>query len=157
LELLGTIISIIFGGIVLYLLLKEFLKLKKDRKNINSKLENNSLQTDDIRIGSMIAVNVAVNFGSEFDYCKFYFNDNEVYLRFRYSFPKDSYSVPLVLKKNEQSNYSYFSSFIITKFETKETEAKIHFKNRTFIGSSFKLNLDNISEVNLELLKKNLC
>jgi len=146
-----------FGCIVLYLLLNEYLKLRKDRKNINLKLENNSLQTDDIRIGSMIAVNVAVNFGSEFDYCKFYFSDGEVYLRFRYSIPNDFFSVPLVLKKNENSSYSYFSSFTITKFEPKGTEVKIHFKNKTFIGSAFKLNLENISEEDLELLKKNLC
>gem|GEM_PF-6458562 len=156
-ELLGTIISVIFGAIVLYLVLNEYLKVKKDRKNINSKLENNILQTDDIRIYSMVAVNVAVNFGSEFDYCKFYFNDSEVFLRFRYSFPNDSYSIPLVLKKNERDNYSYFSSFTVTNFETNRTEAKIHFKNKTFIGSAFKLNLENISEVDSELLKKNLC
>jgi hypothetical protein len=147
----------IFGCIVLYLLLNEYLKLKKDRKTINSKLENNILQTDDIKIWSMVAVNVAVNFGSEYDYCKFYFNDDEVYLKFRYTIPNSFYTIPLVLKKNEHNSYSYFCSFIITKFEPKGTQAKIHFKNKTFIGSAFKLNLENISEKDMELLKKNLC
>lgn len=156
-ELLGNIISIIFGCVVFYLLFNEYLKLKKDQKNINLKLENSALQTDDIRIGSMITVSVAVNFGSEYDYCKFYFSNGEVYLKFRYSIPKDFYSISLVLKKNEQSSYSYFSSFAVTKFEPKGAKAKIHFKNKTFVGSSFKLNLENISEVDLELLKKNLC
>jgi hypothetical protein len=157
LELLGTIISVIFGAIVLYLILNEYLKVKKDRKNINSKLENNILQTDDIRICSMVAVNVAVNFGSEFDYCKFYFNDDEVYLKFRYTTPNSFYTIPLVLKKNEHNSYSYFCSFTITKFELEGTEAKIHFKNKTFIGSAFKLNLEKVSEEDLELLKKKLC
>ncbi|WP_162128098.1 hypothetical protein [Flavobacterium phycosphaerae] len=155
-ELLGTISSIIFGGILLYLLIREYLKVKKDQKIINSKLDNNTVQTADIRIGSMVAVNVAVNFGSEYDYCKFYFNAGEVFLKFRYSFPADCYTIPLVLKKNEHNYYSYFCSFTVTQFEPRETEAKIHFKNKTFIGSAFTLYLKNISEEDLELLKKNL-
>lgn len=153
-EKIFGILNLIFGTIIFVLMLNEYLKVKKDRKYINSIIKYETEQTDDLRISSMSAVNVIVNFGSEFDYCKFYFKENEIYLFFRYSFPKDIYNGPFVIKKNDKNNYSYFSLFTISNFKIKENCLTIKFKNKTLIGSSYKLNIDNISEEDIELLSK---
>ena len=82
-ETLFTVVGILLSVIIIYFGVKEYLKLKKNRQLIDSIVSDDDKETDDLRIASMSAVNVFVNFGSEFDYCKFHFTKKECYMYLR--------------------------------------------------------------------------
>ncbi|WP_298116330.1 hypothetical protein [Flavobacterium sp.] len=156
-ETLFTIVGILLSVIIIYFGLKEYFKLKNDRRLIYSILSDDNKETDDLRITSMSAVNVFVNFGSEFNYCKFHFTKKECYVYLRYSYPTNLYSGPFVIKSEFLNKYSYLSTFYIKKFEIKNNnEISISIKNKRFIGTKFNLNLTSISESDLDLITKNL-
>ena len=94
--------------IVIYLYY--FYKASKERKFINSKINSKTSQTEDIRIYTKTSKKSF----EEFDYCKFYFIDNEIFLKFRKSWPTNFYSIPLVIKKTETNKYSIFNLYTIT-------------------------------------------
>lgn len=156
-ETLFTVVGILLSVIIIYIGVKEYLKLKKDRQLIDSIVSVDDKETDDLRITSMSALNVFVNFGSEFDYCKFHFTKNECYMYLRYSYPTNLYSGPFVIKSEYSNKYSYFSTFFIKKLEVKnDNEISICVKNKTFIGTKYNLNLTSISKSDLDLITENL-
>jgi hypothetical protein len=156
-EILFTIVGILLSVIIIYIGAKEYLKLKKDRQLIDSILSVDDKETDDLRITSMSALNVFVNFGSEFDYCKFHFTKKECFIYLRYSYPTNLYSGPLVIKSEFSNKYSYLSTFYIKKLDVKNNnEISICIKNKTFIGTKYNLNLTSISESDLDLIMRNL-
>jgi hypothetical protein len=143
--------------IIIYIGVKEYLKLKKDRQLIDSIISNDDKETDDLRITSMSALNVFVNFGSEFDYCKFHFTKNECFMYLRYSYPTNLYSGPFFIKSEFSNKYSYLSTFYIKKLDIKNNnEISICVKNKTFIGTKYNLNLTSISKSDLDLITENL-
>lgn len=137
--------------IVIYLYY--FYKPSKERKFINSKINSKTSQTEDIRIYTRTTEKSF----KEFDYCKFYFIDNEIFLKFRKSWPTNFYSIPLVVKKTETNKYSIFNLYTITFVELNETKLKIRFESKSFLKTEFFLNLENISNKDFLLLKENLC
>lgn len=152
-----TVVGILLSIIIIYFGVKEYFKLKNDRRLIDSLLSDDDKETDDLRIASMSAVNVFVNFGSEFDYCKFHFTKKECYVYLRYSYPSNLYSGPLVIKSEFLNKYSYLSTFYIKRLEVKNNnEISICIKNKTFIGTKYNLNLTSISESDLDLITENL-
>lgn len=156
-ETLFTVVGILLSVFIIYFGVKEYLKLKKDRQLIDSIVSDNDKETDDLRITSMSALNVFVNFGSEFDYCKFHFTKKECYVYLRYSYPSNLYSGPLVIKSEFLNKYSYLSTFYIKRLEVKNNnEISICIKNKTFIGTKYNLNLTSISESDLDLITENL-
>jgi hypothetical protein len=156
-ETLFTVVGILLSVIIIYIGVKEYLKLKKDRQLIDSIISNDDKETDDLRITSMSALNVFVNFGSEFDYCKFHFTKKECFLYLRYSYPTNLYSGPFVIKSEFSNKYSYLSTFYIKKLDIKNNnEISICIKNKTFIGTKFNLNLTSISDLDLDLIMRNL-
>jgi hypothetical protein len=156
-EILFTIVGILLSVIIIYIGAKEYLKLKKDRQLIDSILSVDDKETDDLRITFMSALNVFVNFGSEFDYCKFHFTKKECFIYLRYSYPTNLYSGPLVIKSEFSNKYSYLSTFYIKKLDVKNNnEISICIKNKTFIGTKYNLNLTSISESDLDLIMRNL-
>jgi hypothetical protein len=156
-ETLFTVVGIVLSVIIIYFGIKEYIKLKNDRRLIESTLSNDDKETDDLRITSMSAVNVFVDFGSEFDYCKFHFTQAECYLYLRYSNPTNIYSGPFVIKSEFLDKYSYLSTFYIKKLEVKNNnEISICIKNKTFIGTKYNLNLTSISKSDLDLITENL-
>lgn len=156
-EKIFTLIGIILSVILVYFGIIEYFKLKRDRRLIDSLLSDDDLETNDLRISSMVAVNIAVNFGSEFDYCKFHFTKSECFLYLRYSYPDNLYSGPFVIKSEFPNKYSYLSTFYIKKLEKKnKNEISICIKNRTFIGTSYNLNLTSVSDTDLDLIFTNL-
>lgn len=146
----------IFGIVIILLMVKEYFKLRRDRKLIKSKLNGNEIETDDLRIWSQSYSNVVVSFGKDFDYCKFCFADDEVYIFMRYSYPKSFYNGPFVLKANAESHYSYFTSCKINSFKINGSEMSIGFGHKGIIGSSHKFNIKNVSERDALLLKQYL-
>jgi hypothetical protein len=157
-ETLFTVVGILLSVIIIYIGAKEYLKLKKDRQLINSIVSDDDKETDDLRITSMSALNVFVNFGSEFDYCKFHFTKKECFIYLRYSYPTNLYSGPLVIKSEFSNKYSYLSTFYIKKLDVKNNnEISICIKNKTFVGTKYNLNLTSISESDLDLITENLC
>lgn len=156
-ETLFTVVGILLSVIIIYFGVKEYLKLKKNRQLIDSIVSYDDKETDDLRIASMSAVNVFVNFGSEFDYCKFHFTKKECYMYLRYSYPTNLYSGPFVIKSEFHNKYSYLSTFYIKKLDVKNNnEISICIKNKTFIGTKYNLNLTSISESDLDLITENL-
>ena len=156
-ETLFTVVGIVLSVIIIYFGIKEYIKLKNDRRLIESTLSNDDKETDDLRIKSMSAVNVFVDFGSEFDYCKFHFTQEECYLYLRYSYPTNIYNGPFVIKSEFLNKYSYLSTFYIKKLEVKNNnEISICIKNKMFIGTKFNLNLTSISKSDLDLIMRNL-
>jgi hypothetical protein len=158
-EKIFNITGIVISLFLIYKGIKEYVKIKKDRANINSKInENDFSETGDLKISSMTSVNFLVNFGEEFDYCKFYFLNNEVYILFRYSYPKDQFSEPFAIYNMNQtssSKYSYFISFFVKKFKIDHNTADVRIvvSNKfLFIGSRYSLNLTNVSSDDLKLL-----
>ena len=152
-----TVFGILLSVIIIYFGIKEYLKLKKDRQLIDSILSDDDKETDDLRIISMYAVNVLVNFGSEYDYCKFHFTEKECYMYLRYSYPTNIYNGPFVIKSEFLNKYSYLSTFYIKKLDVKNNnEISICIKNKTFIGTKFNLNLTSISDLDLDLIMRNL-
>jgi len=156
-ETLFTVVGIVLSVIIIYFGIKEYIKLKNDRRLIESTLSNDDKETDDLRIKSMSAVNVFVDFGSEFDYCKFHFTQEECYMYLRYSYPTNKYNGPFVIKSEFLNKYSYLSTFYIKKLEVKNNnEISICIKNKMFIGTKFNLNLTSISKSDLDLIMRNL-
>lgn len=156
-ETLFTVVGILLSVIIIYIGVKEYLKLKKDRQLIDSILSDDDKETEDLRITSMSALNVFVNFGSEFDYCKFHFTKKECFLYLRYSYPANLYSGPFIIKSEFLNKYSYFSTFYIKKLEIKNNnEISICIKNKNFIGTKYNLNLTSISESDLDLITEKL-
>jgi hypothetical protein len=157
-ETLFTVVGILLSVIIIYIGAKEYLKLKKDRQLIDSIVSDDDKETDDLRITSMSALNVFVNFGSEFDYCKFHFTKKECFIYLRYSYPTNLYSGPLVIKSEFSNKYSYLSTFYIKKLDVKNNnEISICIKNKTFVGTKYNLSLTSISESDLDLITENLC
>lgn len=117
-------ITILVVIVALYYL--EFFKAVRERKIINSRINNNVLQTEDIKIWSK----TVFNFDDKFDYCKFYFFEDEVYIKFKNTSPK-LYSIPFVLKKNSKRKYSYFNIYNIVRFESKGSKINL-MNNRIF-------------------------
>lgn len=156
-ETLFAFIGIILSVILVYIGVLQYSKLKKDRQLIDSLLSDDDLMTNDLKISSMTAVNIAVNFGSEFDYCKFHFTKKECFLFLRYSFPNNLYNGPFVIKSEFPNKYSYLSTFYIKKLEAKsKNEISICIKNKTFIGTRYNLNLTSVSEADFDLIFTNL-
>ncbi|HCQ13102.1 hypothetical protein [Flavobacterium sp.] len=156
-ETLFTVFGILLSVIIIYIGVKEYLKLKKDRQLIDSIVSDDDKETEDLRITSMSALNVFVNFGSEFDYCKFHFTKNECFMYLRYSYPTNLYSGPFVIKSEFSNKYSYLSTFYIKKLDIKNNnEISICVKNKTFIGTKYNLNLTSISKSDLDLITENL-
>ena len=157
-EDLYSILGIFLSIPLIYFGAKHYFKLKKDRRFIESLLSDEDKETEDLRITSMSALNVFVNFGSEFDYCKFHFTKNECFMYLRYTYPTNLYSGPFVIKSEYRNKYSYLSTFFIKKLEVKnDNEISICVKNKTFIGTKYNLNLTSISESDLDLITENLC
>ncbi len=156
-EDLYSILGIFLSIMVIYFGASQYFKLKKDRRLIELLLSDEDKTTEDLQISSMIAVNVFVNFGSEFDYCKFHFTKKECFMYLRYSYPTNLYQGPLVIKSEFSNKYSYLSTFFIKKLEVKnDNEVSICIKNKTFIGTKYNLNLTSISESDLDLILNNL-
>lgn len=156
-ETLFTVVGILLSVIIIYIGVKEYLKLKKDRQLIDSIVSDDDKETEDLQITSMSALNVFVNFGSEFDYCKFHFTKNECFMYLRYTYPTNLYSGAFVIKSEYPNKYSYLSTFYIKRLEVKNNnEISICIKNKTFIGTKYNLNLTSISSADLDLIKNNL-
>ena len=156
-EDLYSILGIFLSILVIYFGATQYFKLKKDRRLIESLRSDEDKETEDLRISSMIAVNVFVNFGSEFDCCKFRFTKKECFIYLRYSYPTNLYSGPFVIKSEYPKKYAYLSTFYIKKLEVKNNnEISICIKNKTFIGTKYNLNLTSISESDLDLILNNL-
>ena len=156
-EDLYSILGIFLSIIVIYFGASQYFKLKKDRRLIELLLSDEDKTTEDLRISSMIAVNVFVNFGSEFDYCKFRFTKKECFIYLRYSYPTNLYQGPFVIKNEFPNKYSYLSTFYIKKLEIKnDNEISICVKNKTFIGTEYNLNLTSVSKSDLDLILNNL-
>lgn len=141
------IITIVLGAI------KILIDKAKDRKKFSDNLNQNIEQTNELKVHSSVCRNFLVDFGSEFSYCKFYFTQNEIYMFSGNSYPLN----PYILKYQEESNYSYFSKFRITKFILNNQNLKIQIQNKYFIGTKLTLNIVDISEKDREILNKNLC
>lgn len=156
-EDLYSILGIFLSIPLIYFGATHYFKLKKDRRFIESLLSDDDKETEDLRITSMSALNVFVNFGSDFDYCKFHFTKNECFMYLRYSYPTNLYSGPFVIKSAYTNKYSYLSTFFIKKLEVKnDNEISICVKNKTLIGTKYNLNLTSISESDLVLIMNNL-
>ena len=156
-ETLFTLVGVLLSVIIIYFGIKEYTKLKNDRRLIDSILSVEDNETDDLRIISMSAVNVFVDFGSDFDYCKFHFTKDESYVYLHYSYLINFYNGPFVIKSEFPHKYSYLSTFYIKKLEVKNNnEISICIKNKTFIGTKFNLNLTSISKSDLDLITENL-
>ena len=153
-------IGITISLFLIYLGLKEYNGIKKERIKISLKIDDNSIKTDDLSISAMSSVNFFINFGEEFDFCKFYFIENEIFVYFRYCFPKEVYSGPFVLKKNNLKNenrYTYMNTLYIKRILLKESnnEFNIVVRNKfLFLGSRYSFHFKGVSENDFELIKK---
>jgi hypothetical protein len=151
------ILRVLMGCTIFFVAIKIMVDKAKDKKKVSNNLNRNIEQTDDLKIQSSICRDFLVDFGSEFNYCKFYFTQNEIYLFCRNSYPLNTFDKPYILKYQVESNYSYFSKFRVTKFIINGENLKIQIKNKYFIGTKLTLNIVNISEKDRAILNKNLC
>ncbi|WP_220760085.1 hypothetical protein [Flavobacterium sp. UMI-01] len=153
-------IVIVFQAFIICIIigngLKFYIALRRDIKKVSENINSKTLQTDDMEIFSYTYRNVLVGFGSEFNYCKFYFYNDEVYFVGRNNFPQNLYSIPFILKCKNESDYSYFSKYVITELEILGNEMKIEFKHKKIIGTKFSLFIKNASANDLQLLKGHL-
>lgn len=97
-ERIQTLIQIIFGCIGVYFIGRIILDKFRDIKKISNKISVETEQTNDLKIFSYVYRNVLLDFGSEFNYCKFYFSENEIYLYCRNTYPTSIYKAPFILK-----------------------------------------------------------
>ncbi|MBC5836188.1 hypothetical protein [Flavobacterium bernardetii] len=136
-------------------MIKAILGKLNDRKIVSNNINSETEKTNDLKISSYICRDFLIDFGTEFNYCKFYFSENEIYLFCRNTYPTDIYNSPYILKFKDENVYSYFSKFIVTHFDLNGDSLKIQFKNKKAIGTELTLNIVNISEKDKEILKKN--
>ncbi len=154
-ELFYKIMQIILICFMAYIILKTLVQRRNDCKKVASNIDSNTDHTDDLKIAFYSYRNFLIDFGTEFNYCKFYFLKDEIYLFCRNTYPTDIYSNPMILKSKQNNDYSYFSKFITTGFLLKNNELKIEFKNKYIIGTKLKLDIVNISEKDKLTLLKN--
>lgn len=151
-ERIPTLIPIIFGCIIVYFIGRIILDRFRDIKKISNKITAETEQTSDLKIFSYVYRNVLLDFEGEFNYCKFYFSENEIYLYCRNTYPTNIYKAPFILKYKDENDYSYFSKFILTKFILNGNDLKIQFKNKNLIGTKLTLNIVDISEDDKKVL-----
>lgn len=149
------IMQIIIGCIIFYFGIKAVLEKLNDNKKVSNNINSETEKTDDLKISWYSYRHCFIDFGTEFNYCKFYFTENETYLYCRNTFPTNIYNSPYILKFNEENDYSYFSKFIVTNFTSNGSDLKIQFKNKNLIGTKITLNIVNISENDKMILNKN--
>lgn len=154
-QIFQIVIQIIIGCIILYFMIKAILGKLSDRKIVSNNINSKTEKTGDLKISSYIYRNFLIDFGTKFNYCKFYFSENEIYLFCRNTYPTDIYNSPYILKFEDENDYSYFSKFIVTNFTLNGNDLKIQFKNKNVIGTSLTLNIVNISKDDKIILKKN--
>lgn len=121
--------------IILYFAAKTILKKLSDRNKVSNNINFETEKTNDLKISSYSYRNFLIDFGNEFNFCKFYFTKNETYLFCRNTFPTDIYNSPYILKFKKDNDYSYFSKFIVTNFNLNENNLNIQFKNKSIIGT----------------------
>ncbi|MDG2432137.1 hypothetical protein [Flavobacterium sp.] len=151
-EKFQTLIQIIFGCTSIYFAIRFFIDKRRDIKNIADKISAETEQTNDLKIESYVYRYVVLNFGTEFNYCKFYFFEDEIYLYCRFTYPKNFYQAPFILKYKDENDYSYFSKFIVTKFIQSGNDLKIQFKNKNLIGTNLTLYIVDIPENDKKIL-----
>ncbi|RRJ90029.1 hypothetical protein [Flavobacterium macacae] len=152
-KLIGFFLGIVLVAFVLYNLFLFF----KDRQLINSYLLLDSNETQDLKIFAIIAKSKIVTFGQSYQYAKFQFANNEVYVSLRNNHPKRLYFGPLVIKASESNSYSYFSMYELSEFKIIGDEIKIGFKPKNLIGTTYFLHLVNVNEEDRIILSSNLC
>ncbi|MGX7666695.1 hypothetical protein [Flavobacterium pedocola] len=153
---LQLLFSLIFTITIFYFVIKWLILLNKDRRKIKTKLGLNYIETSDLRIWAMYRRTFIIDFGENYQYAKFTFTNDEVYIYLRNSLPK-TYVGPFVLKANESSNYSYLTKFYITKLQFIGSDLKIHFKHKYFIGVKYGLSISGVNDIDIEKIKSNLC
>ncbi len=144
-ETIQTLIPLLFGCVGVYFIGRTIFDKYKDIKNIDNKITDETEHTSDLKIFSYVYRNMLVNFGTDFNYCKFYFSENEIYLYCRNTYPTNIYKGPFILKYNDENNYSYFSKFLVTKFMLNGNDLKIQFRNKHLLGTKLTLNIVGIS------------
>lgn len=150
------IFPIIVFGTFIYFISKQFFRLYQDRKIQKTLLSPDDLETDDLRIWSQSYRRIFFSFGENFDYLKFHFTDNEVFVFMRNSLP-DLYAGPFLIKEKIPKNYSYLGKLNLTKFSANGSDIYISFGHRNLIGVKYSFHLKNVSERDVEVLKTNLC
>lgn len=154
-EILQIVIQIIIGCIICYYLIKVSFGKLSDRRKVSNNINSETEKTDDLKISSYIYRHFLIDFGTEFNYCKFYFSENETYLFCKNTYPTDVNNSPYVLKFKDENDYSYFSKFIVTNFILNGNDLKIQLKNKNVIGTKLTLNIVNISENDKIILNRN--
>jgi hypothetical protein len=154
-EIFERVMQVIIGCIIFYFVIKAILGKLNDRKIVSHNINSETEKIEDLKISRYSYRHCLIDFGSEFNYCKFYFTENETYLFCRNTYPTNIYNSPYILKFKEENNYSYFSKFIITNFSLNGNDLKIQFKNKKLIGTQITLNIVNISENDKMILNKN--
>lgn len=150
------ILPLIISGIFICFAFKLLINLYQDRKNQKALLSPNDLETDDLRVWSQSYRKTFISFGEDFDYLKFHFTNNEVFVFMRNSFP-GVYKGPFLIKEKVPKNYSYLGKLDLTKFSVIGNDIRISFGHRNFIGVKYNFHLTNISDDDIEMLKSNLC
>lgn len=125
---------------------------RKDVVNIKNDIQNNFIETKDLRIWGCLTKTFIFNFGENYQYAKFSFVNDEIYIYLRHSIP-GFYNGPFVLKENRKNKYSYLTRFYVNKFELVGNELKIRFRHKYFIGAMYGLTIINIDDLDLKLLK----
>ncbi len=141
--------------VLLYFIVKELINLYKDRQKINEKLNNNCIETDDLRIQTMFHRSFLIDFGDNYQFAKFKFSEDEAYLFLRNNWPK-THNGPFAIKFKLDSNYSYLSKYYITNLEILGTELTINFKHKYFIGVKYSLSITEVSTTDMEKIKSHL-
>ena len=150
------IFTIPLFGLIIYFGSQQLIRLFRDRKTQKCLLAQDDLETKDLRVYAQSYKRVFFSFGENFDYLKFRFTDNEVFIYMRNSFP-GVYNGPFLIKEKAIKNYSYFAKLDLINFSVSGTDVKISFGHRNFIGVKYNFHLKNVSERDIELLKLNLC
>jgi hypothetical protein len=149
------VMQVIIGCIIFYFIVKAILRKLNDRKIVSNNINSETEKTEDLKISWYSYRHCLIDFGAEFNYCKFYFTESETYLFCRNTYPTNIYNSPYVLKFKEKNDYSYFSKFIVTNFTLNGNDLKIQFKNQNLIGTKVSLKIVNISENDKIILNKN--
>lgn len=139
-------------GYIFYHLFKSW----KQQKDFNSDLENGAIHTNSLKVYSVVYTYSILNFGTDIQWMKFHFKNNEAYISIGNSVFKNSDYRPFAIKSKNIDSYPIFSRFVLAELRITGNELKIQLKSPSILGPGYKLQVKGISNEDLSLLQTNL-